>query len=827
MKPVRKIFVAISVLLVLFAQSQSSGKGKISGKVVDSLSGTPSEYASVTLLEQSGSKTVNGGVTDKSGRFSLSGIKSGTYALLVEAIGYTSAKLNGIVVDEAKAAVALKPFYLTAKQNTLQSVTVTASGKLVTNKIDKLIYNAERDITSQSGVASDVLRKVPQVSVDVNGNVELAGSSSIRFLINGKPSTAFGNSVADVLQSLPASQIKSIEVVTNPGAKYDAQGLGGIINIVLKQNNAQGINGNVSLAAGTRANNGSFNFNARKGTFGINAFISGNYRPALDAPVTTDRAGSDTAAKITGLLHQEGISHFNRFGFQTGANIDWSPDKKNNFTGSFAYDRFGNRGNGFISQRQQLYGQNTSPAVSDVSTESYTNSRFWLHAVDASLGYKRTFAKDEQELEISLNSSFGKSHTTADNYQLLLPEAKRFYGNNSSNPGKENETEFTVDYTHPLKKDVKLGVGTKYTAMDIASSSTVYSLQPAAGASVFDRFLSNDLDYRQRVYAGYAELSFSAGSLFDTKIGGRYERTEISSFFSNAQQQAKTPGYENFVPSVFLSRKLGEDGLVKLSYAKRINRPDYGDLNPFITTSDPKNLSTGNPFLQPEISHRIEAGYNRELGKAGAASATLFYRMNEKDIQPFIRYYTSFQVGDSVYNNVAVTRRENIGQEKNTGLMLFSDLRPTGKLGFRTNLMLFHRRTINQQNPGYNSTNFNYRLNANATYQFTSSLVAEFFGNFNSARNEAQGKYPSTVTYSFAARKQFWNKKGSLALTTTNPFANYLIQKTALFGPGFTINRVQKIPVRSFGINFTWKFGGLEFKKERQPAENTLLPAES
>lgn len=164
--------------------------------------------------------------------------------------------------------------------------------------------------------------------------------------------------------------------------------------------------------------------------------------------------------------------------------------------------------------------------------------------------------------------------------------------------------------------------------------------------------------------------------------------------------------------------------------------------------------------------------------------------------------------------------------ETNTGLMLFGDLRPSSKLSFRTNLMMFHRHTINQQDLGYNSTSFNYRVNANATYQFSSTLVAEFFGNFNSTRNEAQGKYPSNITYSFAARKQFWNKKGSVALTTTNPFANYLTQKTALFGPGFTIKSVRQIPVRSFGINFTWKFGGLEFKKEKEQ-ENPVLPTEN
>ena len=159
--------------------------------------------------------------------------------------------------------------------------------------------------------------------------------------------------------------------------------------------------------------------------------------------------------------------------------------------------------------------------------------------------------------------------------------------------------------------------------------------------------------------------------------------------------------------------------------------------------------------------------------------------------------------------------------------MLFGDLHPNSKLGLRTNLMLFHRRTINQQDPGYNSTNFNYRLNTNATYQFSPTLVAEFFGNFNSARNEAQGKYPSTITYSFAARKQFWNKKGSLALTATNPFTNYLTQKTELFGPGFTINSIRKIPIRSFGISFTWKFGSLEFKKEKEPEQGNLVPSEN
>src|SRR6476661_10291 len=177
-------------------------------------------------------------------------------------------------------------------------------------------------------------RALPQIYVDINGNVELAGNSGIRFLINGKPSSAFGSNITDVLQSIPASQIKSIEVITNPGAKYDAQGLGGIINIILKKSTAQGVNGNVSLTAGTIMQNGSFNFNARKGKFGVNAFLSGNARLTTTTPSNSQRVSVDTSTKTNALLEQDGSSDFNRHGYQTGIGFDWTHKEKNNFSGS-------------------------------------------------------------------------------------------------------------------------------------------------------------------------------------------------------------------------------------------------------------------------------------------------------------------------------------------------------------------------------------------------------------------------------------------------------------------------------------------------------------
>ena len=253
----RTIIVTIFSLLGLIVKAQSSTGNTITGIINDSISHLPLEYATISLFLKGSTKPLTGTVTDKTGHFIVKEIKDGVYTIEFEFIGYKSFSITDVRLNKTNSVVDVKTIYLDPQKTNLQSVTVVAQSKLIENKIDKMVYNAEKDISSQSGVATDVLKKVPQVSIDVDGNVQLAGSSGIRFLINGKPSTAFGSSITDVLQSIPASQIKSVEVITNPGAKYDAQGLGGIINIILKTNTAKGYNGNLSLTAGTRNENGS------------------------------------------------------------------------------------------------------------------------------------------------------------------------------------------------------------------------------------------------------------------------------------------------------------------------------------------------------------------------------------------------------------------------------------------------------------------------------------------------------------------------------------------------------------------------------------------
>ncbi len=809
------------IILNIFATAQVSGNNSITGIVTDAATKKPLEYGTVTVYIKGNSKPVTGTTTNAQGSFTLTEIPAGTFNILFENLGYQSYTLADVKLDKKDGSTNLKIITLTAQKNTLAGVTVVAQSKLIENKIDKMIFNAEKDVTSQGGVATDILKKIPQVSIDADGNVQLSGNSGIRFLINGKPSSAFGSNVADVLQSIPASQIKTVEVITNPGAKYDAQGLGGIINIILKTSNSKGYNGNLSVTAGTRNENGSFNFNLRNNNFGIKAFVSGSKR--LPSNELNSNTRITNAANITSILDQQSVRRFQRQGIQTGLGFDWTVKKVNSFSGNISYNYFSFDGSGYNNQSLLLDKNSGAPGVLTIIN---SGNKYLYNNIDASLNYKRKFAKEDQELEVSITG--GNSNNSGNSFaaQYAKPQDSLYFGTKSYNPAKIKQGELAVDYTQPFANDVKLGVGSKVSLYDIGSTADVSSYQPASKNYYADKSLSNSLNYKQQVYAVYAELTFKVTKLFDAKLGGRYERTAINAYYSNAQQQVKVPGYNTFVPSVFLSKKLDENQTIKLSFSKRIERPDYEGLNPFVNTTDPKNLSTGNPFLKPELGYRYELGYSKNLGKAGSFMANFFYRVNENDIQPYIVYYPSFAVGDSTFTNVAVSTRQNIGRENNLGLNLFADAHFTSKFNLRSNVAFFKRHTINVIDKGLNNNSFNYRINVNVSYQFANTLVAELFGNFNSPRKEAQGSYPSFTSYSTAIRKQFWKKKGSVALTATNPFATYLKQQTILYGPNFTVNGERSIPFRSIGINFTWKFGRLEFKKTEEKENSGNANAE-
>jgi len=792
---------------------------QIAGIVLDIDTKIPIEYASISVFSKNNTKPITGTTSNKKGQYIIKGIDTGTYQIQIEFIGYKTKLIDSIRIDLSSK----NNFYkidLEKLSKELASVTVTSSNKLVENKIDKIVFNAEKDLSSQGGIATDILKKVPMVSVDLDGNVELSGSSNIRFLINGKPSLAFGSNISDVLQSIPASQIKSIEVITNPGAKYDAQGLGGIINIILKDNKSKGYNTSINMSTGTLLENGAINFSARKNNFGLSAFVSGNEKLLAATPMTMNRTTIDTFSKTTNYLQQTGSSNVKRHGYQSGLNLDWTFQKKNIFTASIKLMGFGVQASGYNSQEFNTLN-NLGANINTTSLHNQTSNKFDEKNWEFNTSYKRKFDTEDKELEITFASQKGNGMVNANAAQALLPGDSLIYGTKNSNNFQQTENEFTIDFTQPLSHDIKWNIGGKVNLQNLNSATDILSLA-SNQTYVYNKSLSNSLGYHQQVYAAYTELEFPLGKILDVKIGGRYEKTIVDANFSQTNSTNIHPNYANFVPSIFILRKIDDAKNIRISYSRRINRPGSEELNPYFNTTDPKNINTGNPYLLPERGARLELAYHQDIKDKGSLMVTLFSRNSDDDIQPYVVYYPSIQIGDTIFKNVNLNKSENIGLERNTGINVYADFHFNSKLTFRTNLSYYHRQILNSIDRNYNTTSENYRININFTYQISKNILSETFGNFNSARNEVQGKYPANATYSFAIRKQFWNKKGSLGLVANNPFSEYIQQKTIIFGPNFNSSSIRSVPSRSFGISFTWRFGKLEFKKEQKEQEQSV-----
>lgn len=796
------------------------GPGKITGRITDSITRQPLEYASVSLVRKQNDKVIDGTTTDENGFFKIVNVQEGSYKLLVYFIGYKTATKTDIIITEIDHDVNVGEIKLTSLQVKLKEIEVSTEKALIENKIDKLVYNAENDITSQGGVATDILKKVPMVGVDADGNVELQGNPNVRFLINGKPSSVFGNNIADVLQTIPASQIQSIEVITSPGAKYDAEGTGGIINIILKKTEIKGINGNVSLTGGTRLQNGSFNLAARKGKIGINMFISGNAQLSASTLNSMKRTTFDTATGNSSILYQNGSSDFTRTGYQGGMSFDWSPTESNNFIGGFTYNNRTNTNKG-TTNRQSVLQDGSGTILSDVINEVIADNISNNNSYDWNLNYKRKFKKEGQELDLQYNSSVSENYSFYLQKQKYITPDSVFSGSQGKNPGSDMQTNISLNYTHPVSEKLVFEGGLKIVLLNINSDSKIFLLDPATGDYSLSDAQSNSVDYSRNVYAGYLSSTFKL-KFIDVKLGVRNEYTETNVSFSNGGKANIEP-YNTVVPSCIVSRSFKKNQTFKLSYSYRIQRPDYRDLNPFVNASDPKNFSTGNSNLKPETTDIVELGYSRFFEKGINLNVNVLYRGRRDDIQGYTRFYPSYQIGDSTYYNVAVSTRENIGAEDNFGMNIFLSASIKRKFTLRSNISLFQRYIYNNIDPGSNISGFNYRANLNLSYQVTSTFIIEVFGNFNSPRLNVQGMQPAFSTYNFALRKQFFNKKMSIAFMATNPFDKYVNQKSETKGVNFETTTLRQLPYRSFGLNLTWKFGKLEFSRRKRDNEDVNL----
>jgi ferric enterobactin receptor len=803
-----KFFVCLIFFTALYGYGfsqpvKSPGACTIKGRVIDSISGQPMGYTIVTAFLKGNSNLAGGNVSDDLGKFVIDNLIPGEYYIKVESSGYKSTNRAGIVLTDKEHSNNLGDIPLAVDVKYLKEVMVTGNRSFMENHLDKFVYNVEKDVTSQGGVATDILKKVPQVSVDVDGNVELLGSSNVRVFVNGKPSTMFDNNLADALAAIPASQIKSIEVITTPGAQYDAQGTGGIINIVLKDNKSQGINGSVALSGGTRLENGSANIHARKGKLDVSASLSGNAQIKGTTLNSADRhANSDST-----LLLQNGQGTLEKNGYRGQLGMDWAISKKQDINASVSFNKLATDNTGFTDQQQFSY---YPFADSPIVRNSYNNNT--ARTIDWNVNYIKKFSREGQELDLSCQSSNMNGSTR---YQQSQYDSGSTYvsdGAQGTNTLKDMETYLIADYAQPLSKNSVLNFGVKGSFSRINSYSDHYLLNPGDGLYDFDTSQLNNFNFYRDVYAAYASATFPLFTGYNLKAGVRDEYTNISL----PGDSISVPSYNSFIPSIVVSHKFGESQTLKISYAKRIQRAGYRQLNPFIDATDPTNLLQGNPYLRPERSDVAELTYNKFFDKGSSLLVTLFYRSTLDDEQSYILHKDADTVGNTIYKNVTISTNENAGHQQLTGFNISGSLLLSKKLEVRGNANIFDKYIVSELIPGNSINSVNYRINANATYQFSKTLVAEFFGNFNSQRTEIQGKFPSFTTYSFAIRKLLFKNKAGIAFTTTDPFNKYVDQATDITGQNFSVVSDRKIPYRSFGLSFNYKFGKMEYKEKKQ-----------
>jgi outer membrane receptor for ferrienterochelin and colicin len=790
----------------------STTVGKISGTVIDSLTKKPLDYATVAIYRATGSSPINGVVTDEKGNFRIDNVKPGQYKLGISFIGYPTKMITGIVTSDSKPDKNAGTIYIAPSVNKLKEVVVTGMAAMVENKIDKLVYNAEKDVTAAGGNATDVLQKVPLVSLDMNGNVALRGDQNVKVLINGKPSGAAAASVSDLLKTIPADQIKSVEVITSPSAKYDAEGSGGIINIITKTKSTSGVSGSISGGVGTRQNNGNANFNYNRNRFTLSANFGGN----STWPQTT-HTDVDQTAKSTGIdVHNinQNASEMKRHGLMGSVTAGYEFNAFNSINSTIRVNdgKFDFTGSGTNTRIDNL-----NPAKSGSYTSKNANKNHF-QGFDWNIDYTHKFAKAGHEIVISGQWSHSTIKTDYLNlYSSTNPSQK---GNND---GKNNEYTAQFDYTLPISKLLKLEAGGKTIQRRINSSYNIYNTNPDGSNPQFDANNSNLYGYTQNVYAGYSVLTFTLPKNYAVLVGGRYENTAITgdpqtpySNPSSLNYQVLTPfaaNYNTYIPSLTVQKVFGANTL-KASYSKRIQRPSLQVLNPFINRSQAQSQTVGNPNLSPETSQTFELNYNAFI-KSSVVNFSVYYKKTDNMIESINSTITETINGKEIQGTRGTTK--NVAVNNSIGASFFGSINPIKILTIRGSVNVFtynptvYAQYINDINPDALKTRVMSTIMGSLQLNLPKNLVMEGFGFANSARRSIQGSSPAFGIYGLGIKKQFADKKASIGFNTIQPFAVNKSFDQNVSSSTFKTSSHTSVPFQSFGITFSYSFGKMNF----------------
>lgn len=639
----------------------------VTGVIMEKQAKVPLEYATISFTEVGQQTPKYGGITNEKGAFSIE-IEAGNYDVKIEFIGFESIILES---KEILKDLDLGILYLFEDAQALGEIVVKGEKRLFETKLDKKIYNISRDLTAQSTNALQALNNVPSVSVSVDGGIALRGNSNVRILVNGKPSGLIGINGTQGLERLSSNSIESIEIITNPSARYDAEGASGIINIILKKGKNLGFNGSVQAVVGVAETYGigtNLNYRMRK----LNVFTNLNFeyskRPGNQLVNTT--YFDETTRDVTGFLNQsQDITRGGpQYTFALGADYYFNDKNTLTFMGLYTGEDNDNIGtltfNNYDANRNLISTRlRDEHEIEDEKSDEYT------------LTYKSVFDEDEEHLlviEAKYDSNVEiESANFTDTYTV-----GNFDDQQDRTATEENQKNLLLqaDYIFPFSENGQFEAGIRTNIRTIKYNSVIEEFNSTANIWELNTNLSNRMDYGENIYAIYSQYANTFGK-FNMLAGLRLEITDIDvdQYTANISFDKN---YNNLFPSFHLSYELSESSELKTSYGRRISRPDFRSLNPFSGFSDDINLFSGNPDLNPVFTNVAELGYSKNWDDI-SLDAIGYFQYSEDIIQ---RIPTNSGMVNSENIPILITRPVNVGTENRYGIELSSLYRPTNWL---------------------------------------------------------------------------------------------------------------------------------------------------
>ena len=765
-------FVFGSLLLIGNIQGQEHSRHSVTGTVKDAITGEPLYRATVALLNPLDSTIALGTITDSTGQFQLKPAP-GEYMLKVQYISHQAKIKSSVKVSSEKPKIHLGTISLQPDQKNLSEVVVTGEQSKMTMRGGKKIFNVGTDLSNSGASAAEVLENIPAVTTDIEGNISLRGSQGVRILVNGKPSSMMGLSGADALRYFPANQIKKVEIITNPSAKYEAQGAAGIINIILKEGQNWGLNGTFSLEAGHPQDHGaSMRMNYRKKwynlfvryNFNIDEHPGGGWREqTFNLQDTTYSLRTDRDRRRGGINHN----------FQFGSDFYFTPNDVLKVSGVYSLGDEENYTDltfkDFAGEQFQQDALRQRTIRDELEEEHESEYEF-------NMNYEKTMGNEEHKLTADL-----QARSSVEVEDASLVETAGMPGNpldtalfqNSLNDTDVKGYLAKLDYTYPFSEEGKFETGFRGEYRTIQNKYNVEQrVTESQPWNTLEDF-SNTFYYDEEIYGAYVMYENRRGDI-SYQAGLRFEFTRINTELKT-DPDAHERTYSDFFPSLSFTYHLTEQNSIQASYSRRLDRPYFRQLNPYGTFNDDRNYRTGNPLLDPEYTGAYDLGYiyNKEERSVYVGA---FYRKSANEIE---RVDTVNNQGVTITKPFNLASRDNIGIETRYSNEFFDwwDFSISS---------YFYRGSTSGFAAGESLNNSSYTMDARASFDFDVKEWFEFQLNFDYRAPEKEGQDTEDAMYevNMGLRKDFLNNRGHIAFSARDLF-NTDIYRSRVDGSNF------------------------------------------